>query len=450
MHTDTRKTVIEGTVLIRFFAGLAGMVLTVSAWAQSVPTIIFEAEAASRVDGVFERWADTTCSGGAVLRVRDGKGNAYDAAQSREMQQKFPDTVFSNNPGAADYRIRLERGGLYTLWARAYWFGPCGNSFWITPPGVAAHQLGDEIYKRWHWVKAEAALRLPPGVLQLQIRSREDGVRIDQFCLTADASFRPAGRMQPNARFVYADGITMSITASVPVVLAGTSTPGSVWVRSNSPERRALAITAESDEALQVQLTGKARLELEADSGPVGIPFEVKAVKHQALRTSDVRFVVSWQGEQTAADMSFRHLPQWEVTRLPAGSFASAWRLSSSRAPALQDLGSCTWHAVADVKYLRPSGRIDFQRFFPDTSHCRALARTEFDWDADEIVELVVRSDDWSRLWVNGELACVYDVIGPSDRYHRIVAVKLKEGKNTVLFLVGQQNGFWDAGLELQ
>lgn len=144
--------------------------------------ILIEAEKANgfekpvaAVSGAKE--ADKTsraASGGGYLDIPQGAGGCVDVG------------------GTATYEIVVPKNGEYTLWIRAWWLDSCGNSIAISIDGGPKRIIGnDRTYKRWHWVKCRAKLKLEKGKRTLTLANREDGVKIDQLLFTTDPEAIP-------------------------------------------------------------------------------------------------------------------------------------------------------------------------------------------------------------------------------------------------------------------
>ena len=174
-------------------AGLALAPLWLSAASRP---IVFEAELAVEVEEPMVLVDSTKvppgshyvegASGGAYLEIPEDAGN--------------PPKL---DKGLARFEVDLAAAGGYTLWARVWWEGECSNSFTVRIDDHPPFILGDNAtYKAWHWVKYPVArmvrpVRLDKGRHTIVFHNREDGVRIDQVVLSADARFVPVGIEKP-------------------------------------------------------------------------------------------------------------------------------------------------------------------------------------------------------------------------------------------------------------
>jgi hypothetical protein len=132
--------------------------------------------------------SDTGASGGSCIEVPEGAGK--------------PDTdneVF----GRAIYReVRVPAAGDYRLYCRVRWWDQCGNSFkFVFDPGTPGERVvlvedpnymppGD--WGAWHW-SGPRRVKLEGGPHTVEVRNKEDGVRLDGFILTLDRRFVPQG-----------------------------------------------------------------------------------------------------------------------------------------------------------------------------------------------------------------------------------------------------------------
>ena len=419
--------------------------------------IVFEAEWANQVDGVIEHFKDSACSGGMGLEVREGKGAYYDEKQSADLSAKFPQAKFDNTPGKAFYKLNVDKSGDYILWSRVYWLWECSNSFWVSLAGAKEFQVTNrEVYERWHWQKAPAIIRIEKGEYVFRIRNREDGIQIDQFCLTLDESYEPSGKLEPNVTLIPSaskEGIFMRATPVVPLVFSKTATCGSLWLRNNTSLPQTLKPSVEHDPSLKVELESKSEIRLAARTGIAQVRFKIFSAAPKPMKKTRVRFKATWKEGSHSTEIFLRHQPDWEV----AGpfedslfdSFKNLLDSGESYPPAVK-LKSLKWTTIADPKYFGPTGRIEFSKLFPGREGCYVYARAEFEWEKNESGTVELRSDDQSTLWLNGKLVCINSAVGPSDRYHTEGIFKIQKGKNRILLRVDQVKAYWDSGITLK
>jgi len=93
--------------------------------------------------------------------------------------------------GRTSYSVNIPAAGSYRFWGRTHWHDACGNSFFLkigNKPEVALGQ--DGTYQRWHWVKGPI-VELAAGPVQVTLRNREDGAKLDQFMFTKNLNYVP-------------------------------------------------------------------------------------------------------------------------------------------------------------------------------------------------------------------------------------------------------------------
>ncbi len=111
---------------------------------------------------------DPQCSGRACVHVPRNAGRGDDA---------------EGNPidhGCMLLPFSVERMGKYEVWVRVFWPATTANSYFIQVDEGAIVQFGqDEVFGRWHWVKARDTYSLAAGRHRLILRTRETDTRGD-------------------------------------------------------------------------------------------------------------------------------------------------------------------------------------------------------------------------------------------------------------------------------
>jgi len=101
------------------------------------------------------------------------------------------------------WKLRVVQPGTYTIWGRILAPTPDDDSFHVRAlterselVGLAAWHTG--VHKTWAWTpmhlnrgRRPTRLTLPAGILHLELRTREDGTKIDRLFITDDPSARP-------------------------------------------------------------------------------------------------------------------------------------------------------------------------------------------------------------------------------------------------------------------
>ncbi|MBN2449062.1 MAG: hypothetical protein JXR77_01655 [Lentisphaeria bacterium] len=145
----------------------------------------FEAEDAAFLLWPFQKGADPAASGGAFV-----------------WQPGEPGLGGGSSGARALIPFLLPAPGPYYLWARVQAPTPDDDSFRIrirqgADERVPASDWHTGVHTAWEWVPAELgaekqrALDLPEGLVLIEILCREDGTKIDQIWLTADAERTP-------------------------------------------------------------------------------------------------------------------------------------------------------------------------------------------------------------------------------------------------------------------
>jgi len=419
--------------------------------------LIFEAEHAVDLKGVFEFVQDKDCSGGAALEVREGMGTAYDEAQSRHMARIFPQVTFGNTTGEAHYRFKVNKGGHYTCWVRALWNWHCSNSIWVHPHGRLPMQVTDDVYDRWHWVKTPNRIRIPAGEYSFRIDNREDGVRFDQFCLALDAGYLPRGRMKSNSNLIAGpetSSLLMHAQMQTPLVFSNAPTSGQLWLRNDSAKPLSIVLSIESDPSISVEFSNNdSPVNLAPNARPRPLKFRVAEKAKMPLGKSQIQFIASW-GETQKRQTNFvlHHAPDWNVAGPVSVGFSALQDVldSTGKIPQPSGMEKMKWTKLTSPTQFGPSGRIDFARLFPGQVSCHAYARCEFQWSKDEEVSVRLRSDDQGTLWLNEEFVAAHTATGPADRYYSTTKMRFRKGTNHLLMRVDQKSAFWEAGIELK
>lgn len=128
---------------------------------------------AAAIKSPFVLRQDPTASQGASLEVPPKAGKA---------------------PGEVRLDFVLPQSGRYSLFLRCYWGTDledgCSNSVGVRLDDGPWREVEDAVYRRWHWLPCHlgpakgAPVELAEGPHRLSLRSREDGIKIDQLFVT--------------------------------------------------------------------------------------------------------------------------------------------------------------------------------------------------------------------------------------------------------------------------
>lgn len=164
--------------------------------------IVVEAEHYhEREDRGGQGWASVSLqhsSAGESLQALPNNGSNY--------QDNYP----TLSPHVA-YRMTIEAPGRYYVWARARGSNNSNDSLHVGLNGQAplSGKRMEGIFDYWGWTSARdtggrAYVDVPSaGVHTFDVWMREDGVIVDKFILTTDASFTPRGKGLVESRQVY-------------------------------------------------------------------------------------------------------------------------------------------------------------------------------------------------------------------------------------------------------
>ena len=106
-----------------------------------------------------------------------------------------------------------------------------------------------------------------------------------------------------------------------------------------------------------------------------------------------------------------------------------------------KDSKDVTWQKVSVVN---PNGALDLRGRLAQTDYATAYAYAEIESPDERDVELRFSAKDASTLWVNGTKICDKDIPEPPSFDRDVCVVRLKPGKNTLLFKVSNLTGGWN------
>jgi hypothetical protein len=167
--------------------GVPKVIMSASAKVIAVEAESGEIEAPVRIAG------DTGTSGSKCIEVPEGAG-----------KPASDDEVL----GRAVYRnVSVPEKGEYRMYCRVSWWDACGNSFkFVFDPGTVRERvvlaedpnwMPGDAWGEWHW-SGPRKVKLDAGTHVVEVRNKEDGVRLDGFILTLDRRYVPQG-IQPLA-----------------------------------------------------------------------------------------------------------------------------------------------------------------------------------------------------------------------------------------------------------
>lgn len=105
--------------------------------------------------------------------------------------------------GSVTWRLRVVREGTYYIWGRVMAPTPDDDSFYVRVFTESAEPISDAewrtgTHEQWEWASVSldrqtspTPIVLPSGGVSLQLRTREDGTKVDRLYITPDADDRP-------------------------------------------------------------------------------------------------------------------------------------------------------------------------------------------------------------------------------------------------------------------
>lgn len=105
--------------------------------------------------------------------------------------------------GSVTRRLRVVREGTYYIWGRVMAPTPDDDSFYVRVFTESAEPISDAewrtgTHEQWEWASVSldrqtspTPIVLPSGGVSLQLRTREDGTKVDRLYITPDADDRP-------------------------------------------------------------------------------------------------------------------------------------------------------------------------------------------------------------------------------------------------------------------
>jgi len=102
-----------------------------------------------------------------------------------------------------------------------------------------------------------------------------------------------------------------------------------------------------------------------------------------------------------------------------------------------KDGNDVTWQKAT----VNPNGTLDLRSRWAQSDYCTAYAYAEIESPDERDVELRFSAKDASTLWGNGTKICEKDIPEPPSFDRDVCLVRLKPGKNTLLFKVSNLTG---------
>jgi hypothetical protein len=171
---------------------------TLPAFQENNGQVVLEAE---HFAAVLERdnhtWLTQTVLNGYI-------GSGYVTAWP-DTDQQFT-TTYTMTSSKLSYSINFTTTGVYTVWLRAYAPNAAGDSVYVglgEQPGTLLTGFAPRI---WSWANDSGQGSpvtinvIQPGLHQLHIWQREDGLRLDRILLTTNNDYNPVGSGPPESK----------------------------------------------------------------------------------------------------------------------------------------------------------------------------------------------------------------------------------------------------------
>lgn len=367
--------------------------------------------------------------------------------------------------GEAHYPIVVPRTGRYRLWARMWFTDKCGDSYyaWFDhgPKRLMDHPYHDVPQTEWrHWfwlADYQEPVTLEAGVHTLHIQVREDGVRLDQFCLLLDGAAPPVGQAPLPVNFdpltLASDGADLSVYCQSTVVpedgrglitvsvrrLGTASLDGVLEVSVPNATLAAMPRTINTglavDPATLVGPPAAAPLRLPVHlRGPervfaqdVSLQFAADTACREYVLTA--RFLPAGGGTpQQARRLLVKPWP-WEI----AGPLATPQNL-----PELLGNPETKWQALASSHLYDRHGSMDFRKPFGKDARGRVVLRSRLHCDTEAEYQWLLNSDDNATVWLDGQPVIANPRNAPAEGFLTRTRVRLTAGEHTLVAAVQQ------------
>jgi hypothetical protein len=456
----------------RLASAALGLLLALAAGGARAATVCFEAEHANSADYPFGIETAPGASGGLALSVPQGVGDAL---------------AFRSRPGSAVYSVPLPSEGTYTLWLRVWWRDGCSNSVIVRVGEEPPAEAVDEVFERWHWVRA-GRWKLAAGAVEVRLQDREDGVLIDQLLLTteaaapgdkaAEAALIPGRAVGEKDDWRLLSGPPPAAERAVPdeLIPRHTAPPGTVGLAP----LRTLVLRGEGPSVLEAwirnnslrELAGKAALAAPAGAKvEPGAEQEFKIPAGVALHKVTFKIAAGAELPRGVQEMKLRVAGPDGVLQEQKLLLVRPFQWLVSSALPLQDDGTgrvaktvgaienalrngfpgavegLDWSLLKDA-HVNEFGRVDLRAATGGKEEVMAYAYTCVTSDREAECLLEVMHDDMIRVWINGRQVVreSYDLT-PVMLTRKLVRVSLAAGRNHIMVKLGQHREYWEFGL---
>lgn len=183
----TRSTHVAVTTLLACFL----MGVLASAGMAKTYKIVLEAENYNSIKPAkVVKSGDTTASGGKYIEYPLKRPHA---------ETENPN--IKGDGGYALYKVNIPESGTWRIWILRHYYDGCANSEFVIVDSTPPQTIEGTTYKKWMWSKANQTYSLTKGTHTIKLQNREDGVRIDQICITNHLLWKPVKAMPETPQY---------------------------------------------------------------------------------------------------------------------------------------------------------------------------------------------------------------------------------------------------------
>ena len=410
--------------------------------------IVMEAEHANDVHLNYEIKEADDASGGLAVSASEGSGMGIVHGPAGSVPDVFV--------GRARFDFRIAEPGEYVIAARVTFMDKCGNSIFVRvndgPERVLECQESTiEWTGQWQWVALDP-IRLDAGAHTLRHRPREDGVRVDQWCVHP-VGFKPEGKLKERWPGRFAEEplkpVTVSFSKQSELIEPSGARrltlrarkqkagPVKTTIRLAGPDDMTVEPSAETPVAFAADETLK-RIDV-ALQFPPDTPRSEKAI---------YSYVVDDTGVVTDASLCIVARPyDWwllgpvapgrKVETNKHGCPLGLARILAGEKPNAE--GDITWRRLPRQAFT-PFQTIDLEAIFGDRTRDAAWLYTEVVAPEEREVLALINNDGTAHVWLDNRRIFQDPMHHPAEGCLRAVPIKLTAGRHRILVRTEQEN----------
>lgn len=362
--------------------------------------------------------------------------------------------------GEAHYPLLVPRTGSYRLWARMWFTDKCGDSYFARfddgPKRLMDHPYVNaprSEWRQWIWLADYLEpVHLEAGMHTLHIQVREDGIRIDQFCLLRDGATAPIGQAPLPVNYdplaFAADGADIALYNGSLVISEDGVCSGAVWVMrlGTAPLAGTLevvvpggAVTAGGPDEAERKPAAEpgTPLRLPVDFAETGRVFAADFTLrfHKTVPCSEyvltARFLPAGGGAPRAVRRILCKPWPWQI----AGPLVEAQNLT-----ALLGDRDVSWREFPASALYERFGTMDFLKPFGKDARSRVFLRSRLRCEVEGEYLWLLNSDDHAAVWLDGREALVNPRNKPAEGFLTRARIRLSVGEHVVVAAVWQSD----------